>query len=184
MILFAAAALAAPLVDPEDAPHGIGLGLELGIPTGFTVAYRPGDRLWFAGGVGYSPDTRTFALHGDALFTLIDRPNEDLPDLHLPFWAGFGPRVRVGEGTNNKNGSFIAVRVPLGFGVWHAGVPWEGYFEVAPGIGFIPEARPICDIVLGVRYYPAALSPKAAAPPASPPAPSPAPSPTPSPSPG
>ncbi len=154
MILLYGLALGAPLTDPEDAPVGLGLGVELGIPLGATAAYRPGDRLWFEGGVGYSPDTRTFALHAEAVATLVDRPDEDVADLHIPFWVGFGPRVRVGEGTNARNGSFIGFHVPVGFGIWHAGVPWEGFFEVAPGLGIIPIARPICDVAVGVRYYP------------------------------
>lgn len=155
MIVWLSAALAAPLTDPEDAPAGFGVGVELGLPTGLTASYRPGGALWFAGGVGYAAETRTFALHADALFTLVDSPRDDFADLHLPFWAGFGPRVRIGEGTNDKNGSFTAVQAVFGFGLWHAGVPWEGFAEVSPGVGIIPTFRPVCDITVGVRYYPA-----------------------------
>jgi hypothetical protein len=153
--------LVAGLAAAERDPDGFGVGVLLGIPTGFSVAWRPGGPVWFDAAVGYSFENRSFATHTDVLVTLLDKPPED-GTIHLPVWIGVGPRFRIGDGTRTYNAGLVGLRVPVGFGVWGEGRPVEGWFEVAPGVAVVPEVRVVCDVAVGGRFYlPAASRPEA-----------------------
>lgn len=135
-------------------PMGIGLGVIAGIPTGLSVAWRPREGVaWVDGAVAWSFENRSLALHGDVLFTVVDKPPDDMEDLHLPVWVGIGPRIRLGGDADARNGGMLAARVPVGIGVWHADFPLEGWFEVAPAVVIVPEPRVVGDVAVGVRIY-------------------------------
>jgi len=135
-------------------PMGLGLGVLAGVPTGISVAWRPREGVvWMDAAVAWSFENRSLALHGDALFTVMDKPREDMEDLHLPVWLGIGPRIRLGAAADAPNGGQLAVRVPLGIGVWHEEFPLEGWFELAPAVVLVPEPRVVGDIAVGVRIY-------------------------------
>lgn len=142
-------------------PEGIGVGLILGAPTGFSAAWRPGGRFMVDTGVAWSfvptsGGVQSFVqLHADACIDLTDMRTAELPDMHFPLWLGVGPRARIGDGTG-YDAFNLAVRLPFGMGFWHEGLPLEGFIEVAPGVGVYPRTEFIVDASVGVRFWIAA----------------------------
>jgi hypothetical protein len=132
-------------------PEGVGVGILLGEPTGFSVAYRPGGRLWADGAVAWSfPQFAQF--HADACFDLADFRTADIPNTHFPAWVGAGPRLRVGSGSG-YDGLNLGVRVPIAMGVWHDKVPIEGWAELVPVVGVWPKTELGIDGGIGARIY-------------------------------
>ncbi len=139
-------------------PEGIGVGLLLGAPTGFSAAWRPGGRFLVDAGVAWSfvPTTRGVTsfvqLHVDGAFDLTDMRTAEMPDMHFPLSLGVGPRIRLGGGTG-YDAFNLALRVPVTMGFWHEGVPVEGFIELAPGVGVFPLTEFILDAAIGVRFW-------------------------------
>ncbi|MSQ01660.1 MAG: hypothetical protein EXR71_07175 [Myxococcales bacterium] len=158
----ATAAAATPMAAAESLinrdAEGIGMGLILGAPTGFSAAWRPGGRFLVDGGVAWSfvptsGGVRSYAqLHIDAAIDLADLRTSEMPNMHFPIWMGVGPRTRLGDGTGYEAFN-VAIRMPFGMGFWHDGVPVEGFIEIAPGVGVFPRTEFIVDAALGVRFY-------------------------------
>lgn len=151
----------APPWEPEEPPpplaqpvEGFGIGIVLGLPTGLTAAWRPGGPVWYDAAVAWSFARGSFAVHADALVTLSEIRTEDFPDTAWPLYVGVGPRVRMGAGANAGYGGFeLGARVPVGMGVVHDGFPLEGFLELAPGVGLVPDTRFTFDAAIGARFY-------------------------------
>jgi hypothetical protein len=154
------------VVDPSEHPHasgvnfdrdvkGFGLGIVLGLPTGVSMAYRPGGRAWYDGGVAWSFDNGTLHVHGDVLYTLADLRTDDIPDVDFPVYLGVGPRLRLGDSpyVAGNDPVELGVRVPIGMAFMHDGVPLEAFLELAPGVDVYPRTQAIFDVAIGGRYY-------------------------------
>lgn len=135
--------------------EGIGLGVVLGLPTGFSFAARPGGRAWFDAALAWSFDRGTLHLHGDVLLTLADLRTDEIPDVRFPVWIGVGPRTRFGDSpyTLTQEIVNVGVRIPVGMSFIHDNVPLEAFLELAPGIGLYPATRGFFDVAIGGRYY-------------------------------
>ncbi len=142
-------------------PEGIGLGLILGAPTGFSFGWRPGGRFMADAGIAWSFSDSYDGLdswaqvHADVCIDLADLRTADLPDMHFPVWIGVGPRARFGSGTGYEAFN-LAARVPIAMGFWHNEVPIEGFLEVAPGVGLFPRTEFTFDASIGARFWLAA----------------------------
>lgn len=153
----------APESEPAEIPPGLdreatgfGLGILLGVPTGFSFAWRPETgRAWYDGAVAWSFDRGTFDVHADVLLTLADLRTEEIPDVRFPVWIGVGPRFRLGDSPFTVEDEIVAlgVRVPVGMSFIHDGLPFEAFLELAPGIGLYPSTRAFFDVALGGRFY-------------------------------
>lgn len=154
MLFAIGVALAAPPVaaSAEGAPTGFGLGVVVGEPTALSAAYKGGGRTWIDAAIGWSFPREWMAFHADLLLTPATLASPDLGELRFPLYLGVGPRVRIDFDTYGDRDS-VGVRVPFGMGLYHPSVPVEGFLELVPGIGIIPETEPYVDIGLGVRYY-------------------------------
>lgn len=154
MLLAFSLALAAPptAVSSAGAPSGFGIGVVVGEPTALSAAYRSGGRSWIDAAVGWSFPREWMAFHADLLITPATLASPDLGELRFPLYVGVGPRVRVDFDEYGDRDS-VGVRVPFGMAMYHTSVPVEGFLELVPGIGIIPETEPFFDIGLGVRYY-------------------------------
>ncbi|MSP57056.1 MAG: hypothetical protein EXR69_15875, partial [Myxococcales bacterium] len=144
----------------ERDPSGLGIGAALGLPTGLSASWRPKlAGAWFQGGLGWDFSTGTLAVGGDVLYTLATLHAPDIQEFSFPVYVGAGPRFRLGTAVSAYAPPVVALRLPLGMCFYHEGVPVEGYFEMAPGIGFIPhssspaDVRGTFDVVLGGRFY-------------------------------
>ena len=149
LVLAANVAVAADLLERD--PEGGGVGIMLGEPTGISLAYRPGGRVWYDGALAWSIPN-FFQVHSDACIDLADLRTADLPDMHFPLWIGAGVRARLGGGSGYDEFN-LGVRVPLGFGFWHNALPIEGFFELVPGVGVFPRSEFIFDGGVGARIY-------------------------------
>jgi hypothetical protein len=126
------AALLCIAITPANADKrftGLGLGLELGHPTGLTVKGSVADRLAIQGGLG-SGVFRGYGLYvyGDLLFTL--------KDLSPTMFLYLGPGVRVWDHHydalsryDRGRDSHLGLRVPFGISVQTPGHPIEIFVE-------------------------------------------------------
>jgi hypothetical protein len=135
--------------------EGFGLGIVLGLPTGVSLAYRPGGRVWYDGALGWSFDHGTSTVQGDVLLTLADLRTDDIPDVDFPVYLGVGPRLRLGDSPYVRGRDFaeLGIRVPIGMAFIHDRVPLEAFVELAPGIDVYPTTQAIFDAAIGGRYY-------------------------------
>jgi hypothetical protein len=146
----------------EDAftrnPEGVGLGILLGAPTGFSFAWRPGGRFMVDGGIAWSfsaipGGVSSYAqVHSDFCLDLADLRTAEIPDMHFPVWVGVGPRLHFGGGSGYEAFN-AAARIPFGMGFWHDKLPIEGFVELAPGIGVYPTTEFVMDAAIGVRFF-------------------------------
>jgi hypothetical protein len=159
-------ALLASLARADDSaftrnPEGIGLGIIVGAPTGFSFAWRPEGRYLVDGGLAWSFSpvpggvTSYVQVHADFCLDIADMRTAELPDMHFPVWVGVGPRAHFGGGTGSEAFN-LAARIPVAMGFWHTNLPIEGFVELAPGIGLFPESEFTMDAAIGVRFFIAA----------------------------
>jgi hypothetical protein len=136
-------------------PEGVGVGVILGLPTGLSVSWRRDTPLWFDGAVAWSFETETFALHVDGLLDVATPTAYGNPDWRFPIYVGAGLRIRAGEGAVDEglNRAIVGVRIPVGMVFQHVGFPVEGFVELVPGVGIVPNTVGIFDIGVGFRIY-------------------------------
>lgn len=135
---------------------GFGLGVVLGLPTGFSAAWRPAQgRVYYDAALAWSFDQGTLLAHGDVLLRLADLRTDEIEDVHFPVYLGLGPRVRIGDSPYTLTDEVVGlgVRVPVGMSFIHDGVPLEAFVELAPGIGLYPGTIGTFDAAIGARFY-------------------------------
>lgn len=135
-------------------PEGFGVGVVLGLPMGVTFAYKP-QLLGFFGQatVGWEFTTGTLAVQADAAYTFVTLHSKEIEAFSFPFYVGVGPRLRLLTATSAYAPPVFGVRVPIGLGFYHDGVPIEGFLELTPVVGLAPRPRAAFDVVLGGRWY-------------------------------
>ncbi|MDD5508586.1 MAG: hypothetical protein PHD25_09735 [Bacteroidales bacterium] len=130
-------------VSAQDRPFG--LGLMFGSPTGISFKYWIDDKQAFDGGVTWSLyHDGYFQFHADYLrhsYVI------DVSKGKLPFYYGLG--ARLGFGHNFHFGA----RVPLGIEYIFQNEPVDLFFEVVPGMEFLPEPAFSFESVIGFRYF-------------------------------
>ena len=127
---------------------GLGVGVILGEPTGFTMKYWLTKRNAFDLGAAWSfePDGY-FELYGDYLFHFFDLIK--VPEGELPLYVGVGGRVAIPD-----SGSTLAgVRIPVGLAYEFAKAPVEVFVEIAPIVDVAPSTELRWNGGIGVRYY-------------------------------
>jgi hypothetical protein len=132
---------------------GFGAGIILGLPTGISLAFRPGGSFYWDGALAWSFSRGSAAVHFDALLQVTNLKSPDLPDIDFPLYIGVGPRVRIGDNTEEDSAFDLGVRVPVGMNMMHDNLPIEGFFEIAPGVKFYPGTTFLFDIAIGARLY-------------------------------
>lgn len=140
-----------------------GIGGVLGQPTGFTLKYHftPNHALTAAVGIGFYYG-HNFHMHVDYgyHFKLVSAA-----DFDLVLWVGGGIKFfyffyRDYRPYWDRDWQYheyrregLGLRVPVGIGFNLNKVPLEVFFELAPGIAFLPWVDFFMDAVVGVRYY-------------------------------
>ncbi|MBN1335307.1 MAG: hypothetical protein JXB39_05055 [Deltaproteobacteria bacterium] len=138
-----------------DDPHGSGVGLILGEPTGIALAWRSkGGGVALDAALAWSiPDDR-FHVHADWLLTLATYRDPAAPTFCIPFYTGIGPRVRVGwESDRRADAALLGVRVPFGLAILPDATPVDGFVEVVPVLTLYPETSLDFDAALGARVF-------------------------------
>lgn len=137
--LLAWALASAPAWTQDARPSGVGVGLELGDPTGITGQYFLSRTQAIAAAVDFDD----FQVHADYQWygwNALPKPAQG----SLPVYVGLG----VSAASDN-----FGLRGSGGIGYWFAKVPVQVYFELAPTIWLAHDRGYDTDIALGVRYY-------------------------------
>src|SRR5512139_2585377 len=100
----------------SESPHGLGLGIILGEPTGLALMGRPkAGNGAFDGALAWSVPDHRFHVHADWLLTLATYRDPEAPTVSIPFYTGIGPRLRVGWGGDpGSDAALLGIRVPFG----------------------------------------------------------------------
>lgn len=122
-----------------------GLGLMFGAPTGLTAKYWIDETQGLDFGAAWSfYHSGYFRLHGDYVrhAYLID-----VPKGKFPLYYGIG--ARVGFGNDFRMGA----RVPVGLEYIFENEQLDIFFELVPGLDFIPETDFVMEGAFGIRYF-------------------------------
>ena len=120
------------------------VGVILGEPTGLSAKQWIGDRAALDVAVAWSfVNTSSLYVHVDYQHHFDDL---DIDEGDLLWFAGIGGRVHLAQDVR------LGARFPLGLFYVFAEVPFELFFEVAPGMEIFPEPRFNMAGGIGVRY--------------------------------
>jgi hypothetical protein len=129
---------------------GIGIGVMLGDPTGFSAKWWTSEKTAIDLGVGASFFSSyygyaTFRIHGD--FLLHNWSFDVAEDKLLVF---FGGGLSTGISRYNFH---LGIRAPGGV-AWHFhSIPLEAFAEIVPGIEITPDFRFDFQSAIGARWY-------------------------------
>jgi hypothetical protein len=130
--------------DESSGPEGLGIGLVVGEPTGFTFGIRPNVWELVQGYVSWSLIDERARFGVDWVQTLgIIETNSDVT---FPIGIGLGGVVAV-----NEPNAAIGGRIP--FDLWMHVDPLELYIEGAPILWLAPETVAGVEGALGGRIY-------------------------------
>lgn len=144
-----------------EANKGLGLGIMLGAPTGFSGKYfYAGDKA-FDFGIGamrYYRGRDGLHLHFDHLWHPLSIAST--PSFELPLYLGIGARLFDFDDNdgNDFHGTAIGIRGPVGIAFDFNNVPLDIFFELALVMDFINydnDSDVDVDVngAIGLRYY-------------------------------
>lgn len=145
----------------DTGPSHFGAGLQVGDPTGVSLAWRPTEWNAVEVGLGYDLLDGQFKSSADYLqsVAVID-PG---PSVRIPVYIGLGAGVgsdlgmEMGGLRDTEEGrpdaTTVAARVPIGASVLMMNAPVEIFAHVIPSLLVLPERQLGVDGALGVRYY-------------------------------
>ncbi len=130
-------------VRAQDRPFG--MGLMFGYPTGISFKYWIDDKQAIDGGFTWSfYHNGYFQVHTDYIrHAYVIDVNKG----KLPFYYGLG--ARLGFGSHFRFGA----RVPLGIEYIFENEPIDIFFELVPGMEFLPEPNFSFESAIGFRYF-------------------------------
>ena len=144
-----------PLVMAGDSKGPLGLGLELGDPSGFTVKYWTGYRTAFDGYIGGS----YFGSPRIGIDYLWHFPGRQSNIVH--FYAGLGGTIGFGSGHGifwghgwSNEGVGLGARGLAGLTYEPHTVPLEFFLELGLLVGVTPNFGSALEAGIGLRFYP------------------------------
>jgi hypothetical protein len=134
------------LLFPQE--RGLGLGIIIGEPTGFSGKYWLNDDNAVDFGLGYSfvHPHNALSIHGDYMFHL---PSLIKSELNLPVYYGFGGRVHL----SSSDVPYIGTRGVIGIEWIPANLPIDTFLEIAPVFNIFAQTSLHLDMAFGCRYY-------------------------------
>lgn len=139
----------------QKAPQGFGMGLHIGVPSGFDFAYKKQRSLQQAA-IGWNLSKGTLRVTADQLFTFYQHEPE--PKLHFPVSFGVGGFAYLNEQSQGVFGGdtyrdIFGLRLPLVLAVNHDSVAIDGYIELVPSFSVFPNTE--LDLIggIGCRAY-------------------------------
>lgn len=124
---------------------GLGLGIIIGEPTGFSAKSWLSSHDAIDAGVAWSISNNWLHIHADYL-----RHSFDLIDVdkgRLPLYFGLGAKIGFG------NDIMIAARVPVGLDYLFDGSPFDIFVEIVPGFVILPDTKFDIGGGIGARYW-------------------------------
>ncbi len=126
---------------------GLGVGIILGEPTGFSFKYWTGEANAFDGGVAWSfVHEGSVHLHADYLwhsFHVFETTER------VPVYYGIGGRIKTGRNEDAR----IGARVVVGIGYLFTDAPVDLFMEVAPIVDFAPSTEAELNAAIGARFW-------------------------------
>ncbi len=143
------------------ANKGLGLGIMLGAPTGFSGKYYYASDKAFdfgVGAIGYYRGRDGLHLHFDHLWHPVSLASS--PAFEMPLYLGIGARFWDFDDRDFGNGSAIGLRGPIGIAFDLNNSPLDIFFELALVLDFYADYCDNCDDIdvdvngaIGLRYY-------------------------------
>lgn len=121
-----------------------GVGFAMGQPMGVTGKYWLSSTTAVDGFAGYHFNSN-FDVHADYLLHTFS--SFDVTNGRLPFYAGLGARINLG------NSSDLGMRIPFGVSYLMPTNPVEAYVEMAPVVKLAAHFGFDIDGQIGVRVY-------------------------------
>jgi hypothetical protein len=141
----------------SGAPQGVGLGVILGDPTGFTFKTWTGRSTAVDAAAAWSfSGNDAFQLHVDYLINPFYMPKPREVSGRISFYYGIGARLKLQEshnGNRNDNDDLFGVRFPVGFSHILTEAPFEFFAEIAPIVDVVPDTDADFNAAIGARYY-------------------------------
>ena len=134
-------------------PHSgqVGVGVQLGEPTGLTGKIFISEHHALDAALSYSVLDSRFYVHGNYLIHFPQHGETTALGHWFPY-VGVGTRIRLKGDDDEKDGNNIAVRLPLGVSAFFGASPVELFIEIGPNMGLFPETKLGFDGGLGFRY--------------------------------
>jgi len=125
---------------------GLGAGLVVGEPTGFSAKYWLSQTTALDGTVAWSfQNNGTLYLHADFLNHYFDIIQVESGK--MPLYWGFGAKVVL------AGDPILGGHVPLGIAYLFDNAPLDIFLEVRPGLNIFPSTQFDMTGGIGVRYY-------------------------------
>jgi hypothetical protein len=141
----------------------LGVGGELGLPTGLSAKYRLNDQAGVDAGLGYDFNG-FFVLRADYLFHfpgVLGNDNEFVADV-TPYVGGGLALLFQTSSTLDLNRAYFrstqgstgfVLRIPIGAEWTPHATPFGVYAEIAPGLGLAPATFGLFEFDVGARFY-------------------------------
>ena len=138
----------APSIFAQD--KGLGVGVIVGQPTGFSVKSWLNEKnaLDFGLGFSFAKNDNNVHIHADYLwhsFSAINSPTQK-------FVLYYGPGLKIRTGKSNVDAE-LGIRGVIGIAWMAHTVPIDVFLEVAPVLEFVPGTGFNMDAGFGARYY-------------------------------
>ena len=135
-------------VEPVRAQEGLGVGVLVGEPSGFSLKTWFSPKTAFDLAVAWSfEDEGALNVHGDYLIHHFGVFS--VRKGALPFYYGLGGRVR-----NHPQGDpNVGIRIPVGVEYLFAKEPFDLFLEVVPIVDLTPESDLDVNASVGARYF-------------------------------
>ena len=150
IILMLVATTSLRAAEPER--NGLGVGVILGEPTGFSLKKWTGSTTAIDGGVAWSfSKGSSFHIHADYLWHAFDA----IPgNVNLPVYYGIGGRLKATSTDNSGNtGTRLGIRGVVGIDFIPERAPIDVFVEIAPVMDFVPSTDLGFNGGVGIRVW-------------------------------
>ena len=124
---------------------GLGLGMIIGEPTGFSAKMWTSEKMALDAGLAWSfVGTGYLRVHSDLLwhnFTI------EVDQGKLPVYYGVGAKLLLASNLG------LGIRVPVGLAYFLDSAPVDIFVELVPGLNFLPRVGFSIDAAICARYY-------------------------------
>ncbi len=135
------------LASPALAQQGMGVGIMVGEPTGFSFKTWLHPSTAFAIGVAWSFENEdALNLTGDYL--IHNYNTFSVGKGQLPFYYGLGARLKLED-----EDSSVGIRVPVGLEYLFQNQSMDLFFEVVPTLDLAPRTELNVGASIGARYF-------------------------------
>ena len=143
----------------EGPPLGFGVGAVLGVPTGLTSSWRPGDFFALQASLAWHGQEERVSTSVDLLINIMDLESKDLEDGRFVAYVGTGLVVRWGWIRSVKLTAWqierpmMGIRIPAGVVYLPEDRRLDVFLEFAPTFYVVPESEMDLSASLGARLY-------------------------------